>query len=288
MDEQRKSVIRLEEAAALPVEAVGGKAATLARLAAAGFPVPAGLVVTSAAWARPADELAAEITAGLQPSEFGRGGQFAVRSSAAAEDLAEASFAGLYETFLDIPADQVMAAVTRCREAAATARVAAYQSRRAGHTKPMGETPAVAVLVQPMVSAVAAGVAFTANPLTGDRSETLVSAVRGVGERLVAGEAVGDEWSIRHGVATPRRIVEDAITAGQAVAVASLAAGVERQLGRAAGHRVGPGGAGGWRSAGAVAGPADDGPAGTGRVGASRARGCGCGISGSGSGCPSR
>ena len=76
MDEQRKSVIRLEEAAALPVEAVGGKAATLARLAAAGFPVPAGLVVTSAAWARPADELAAEITAGLQP-----GGSAAAASS---------------------------------------------------------------------------------------------------------------------------------------------------------------------------------------------------------------
>ncbi len=231
MGDSWESVVGLAEAVGLPVIAVGNKAGTLARLAAAGFPVPRGLVVTSAAWTRPPALVAAEISSALRFSALGGDGFFAVRSSSAAEDLVGASFAGQYETFLNVPADQVVDAVGRCRDAAGAARVAAYQSGR-GVDPDAGEaTLGMAVLVQPMVPAVAAGVAFTANPLTGDRAETLVSAVRGLGDRLVDGQAVGDEWSIRDGMATPRRTVEDAITAEQAVAVAMLAADVERHLG---------------------------------------------------------
>jgi hypothetical protein len=64
----------------------------------------------------------------------------------------------------------------------------------------------MAVLVRRMVAADAAGVAFTANPATGDRSETIVSAVRGLGERLVSGETSPEKWIVAGGRATQRSI----------------------------------------------------------------------------------
>jgi rifampicin phosphotransferase len=90
------------------------------------------------------------------------GSRFAVRSSGAAEDLTDASYAGLYETYLNVPADELAQAVRRCFAAAGADRVQAYQERHGG------SPAAMAVLVQAMVDPVAAGVAFTAHPVTGD------------------------------------------------------------------------------------------------------------------------
>jgi pyruvate,water dikinase len=86
-----------------------------------------------------------------------------------------------------------------------------------------------------MVPAKAAGVAFTANPLTGARDEATISAVRGLGERLVSGEAVAEEWVVR-GVgagaeAVCQRSVEHALTMDQALAVAAIARRIERDFG---------------------------------------------------------
>ena len=69
----------------------------------------------------------------------------------------------------------------------------------------------MAVIIQRMVMPAAAGVALTADPITGDRSTCVVTAVRGTAERLVSGEALGDEWAVRAGVAIPRRQPEHAI-----------------------------------------------------------------------------
>jgi rifampicin phosphotransferase len=88
----------------------------------------------------------------------------------------------------------------------------------------------MAVLVQVMVEAQAAGVAFTADPITGDHDQAVISAVRGLGERLVGGEAVGDQWVVRSGQARCRRSAEDAIDAGQALQVARLARRAEAHL----------------------------------------------------------
>lgn len=232
------AVVELVDAVGLPRDLVGGKVGPLARLAAGGFPVPAGLVVTTAAWLLPPEQMAAQITAALEGMWAG-GERFAVRSSAAAEDSADASYAGQYESYLDVPAERVLHAVEQCRQAAAARRVSVYRSRGAtvepeqvtGTGSGDDRLPSIAVLIQPMVPAAAAGVAFTANPLTGDRHETVVAAVRGLGERLVSGEAVGDEWVVRDGTATPQRIAEHAITAGQAAAIAALAAEVAVVIG---------------------------------------------------------
>ncbi len=227
MATEHPQVIRLTEAAGRPVTLVGGKAATLARLGAAGFPVVPGLVITSSAWTLTAAQRAAAVRAALEEDVASTAG-YAVRSSAAAEDLPDASWAGQYETALNVPREDVVDAIDRCQEGAAAPRVAAY---RRGRGDGGVRTPEMAVLVQPMVSAVAAGVAFTANPVTGDRNETLVTAVRGLGERLVSGDAIGDEWSVRDGAATARRCSEGAITAEQVTAVAELAHRVQDFLG---------------------------------------------------------
>ena len=113
-----------------PVPVVGGKAANLARLAAAGFPVPPGLVVAPDAWTQPPARLAEAIAGALAAGEFAESPTFAVRSSATAEDLPDASYAGQYETFLDVPRELVADAVGRCRDAALAPRVAAYTAGR--------------------------------------------------------------------------------------------------------------------------------------------------------------
>jgi pyruvate,water dikinase len=189
-------VVSLTEAAHLdPTQAralLGTKAASLARLAGAGFPVPPGVVVVTAAAAADWDQAYAR----LRSAAGELGGperRFAVRSSASAEDLAGASFAGQYETVLDVRLDQLPNAVRQVVDSAATARVAAYRQAhpQAAPANSSGSGAGMAVLVQVMVPADAAGVAFTANPLTGDRDEVVITAVRGLGERLVAGQAKG-------------------------------------------------------------------------------------------------
>jgi pyruvate,water dikinase len=161
----------------------------------------------------------------------GRDQRFAVRSSAAAEDLAGASFAGQYETVLDVRLDELPDAVRRVFDSAASARVSAY---RQAHPQAAAADPSgsgMAVLVQVMVAADAAGVAFTANPLTGARDEVVITAVRGLGERLVSGQAMGDQWIVRDGQAQCTRSSEQAITADQARQVATLARRVHAHLG---------------------------------------------------------
>lgn len=216
------TVIRVADAGAAGRASAGGKAATLGVLAAAGMPVPDGFVVTAEAFDAPED-LDAAVAAAAAPLGDG---PFAVRSSAVAEDTAEASFAGLYESYLNVSRRELPAAVRRCHASAAAARVTAYQPGQQ-HSGPAS----MAVLVQVMVPAESAGVAFTANPVTGDRNEVIVTAVRGLGERLVGGQAVGDEWVATRDSVERRRDTEHAIDARQARAVADLARQVEALMG---------------------------------------------------------
>ena len=222
-----KDVVGLAEDGAADPAMSGRKAATLAALAARGFPVPPGFVVTTAACERilatvddAAEDLAraefpddvwAGIVSGLR--QLG-GGAVAVRSSATAEDLPDASYAGQYETVLRVSGpDEVAQAVRRCLASAWSARVRAYSG---SHRDPM------AVLVQRLVPADAAGVVFTANPVTGDR-EILVSAVRGLGDRLVSGEATPDEWVVRGDEVRCLRARENAIDLATVHDVVALA-----------------------------------------------------------------
>src|SRR6266487_3173522 len=244
---QPDPVVELAAAGAMGPERVGSKAFNLARLATAGLPVPPGIVVTPEAF------LAWEVAEPGVAAAAGRlgGDRYAVRSSATAEDLPGASYAGMYESVLNVAPADVSAEVGRVWRSAQADRVAAYREQVAGSAHTGGTAQAggtartggtaqtggtahagsMAVLVQVMGDAQAAGVAFTANPVTGDRGEVVITAVRGLGERLVGGEAVGDEWVVRAEAATCRRSAEDAIDAGQARRVAELARRTEAHFG---------------------------------------------------------
>ena len=190
---------------------VGGKAAGIGELFAAGARVPDGVVLaTGLADLSPEERHALLATA----AEKLGSGPFAVRSSGVAEDGADRSFAGMFETVLDVPADAVPAAADRVLASAEAVRATAYGA---------ADGAGLAVIVQRMVSPAAAGVALTADPISGDRESVVITAVRGLGERLVSGAATGDEWVVRNGEAVARRQQEDAIDRAMAVEVAKEA-----------------------------------------------------------------
>ena len=160
---------------------VGGKALGLARLHQFGFAVPEAYVLVHGK-----EGLEVDLD-GLEPGLLGS--TLAVRSSSVAEDGAERSFAGQYESVLNVRGvDALRAAIQRCLASLGSVRAEAY--RTAGATKPAED--AMAVVIQRMVEPIAAGVVFTADPTTGRRDRVVVDAVPGLGEALVSGEAEPD------------------------------------------------------------------------------------------------
>jgi phosphohistidine swiveling domain-containing protein len=179
--------IALDDARAQDPAVTGHKAAVLARLHADGFPVPDGFVVPAGA----------DPQATLADSPGGGSAleRFAVRSSAVAEDQSDASFAGQYETLLDVTPAELENAIGRIRASGSSSRIRSYATGAEGN--------GIAVLVQRMLHPRAAGVAFTADPINGNRDVTLVTAVRGLSESLVGGLVDGESWRVTHGRAVP-------------------------------------------------------------------------------------
>ncbi|HIW30792.1 MAG TPA: hypothetical protein H9987_12430 [Candidatus Luteococcus avicola] len=193
----------LADATSLPSH--GGKAINLARLLANGFQVPNGFClptswyhdhVSAAGGAEPAlilqTPMAADQRAALVAAYRELGGcPVAVRSSATAEDLVDASFAGQQDSYLDVTGeDEVVIAVQRCWASLWNDRAVDYRRQHGV------EDAALAVIVQRMVDARTAGVSFTANPLTGARGEVVVDAVRGLGEALVSGRVTPEHFEV--------------------------------------------------------------------------------------------
>jgi pyruvate,water dikinase len=215
------------------LQTVGGKGAALTEMIRAGLPVPDGFHVTTAAYRafvdenglQPAilaalgavdpDRHASLETASRTIAELFLGGRIppkvasaiahayaslsgadpvvAVRSSATAEDLPEASFAGQQETYLNIEGiDQVLDAVRRCWASLWTARAISYRARR----EIGAEGLSLAVVVQRLVPAEAAGILFTVHPVSGRRNEAVINAAWGLGEAVVGGEVTPDTYTV--------------------------------------------------------------------------------------------
>jgi len=188
-------------------DTLGGKAASLDRLARMGFRIPRGFCLTTTAFERQvgavgADRiesaaLDADLESGLQAAvEELAGGtadpRFAVRSSAIGEDGSAASYAGLHETELDVPPDGVDASVRRCWASLWSPQTLAYRTFRG---IPM-DGAAMAVVVQRLVPAEAAAVAFTRHPVTGRDDQLVITAVRGLGDAMVSGTVTPDTYVI--------------------------------------------------------------------------------------------
>lgn len=148
----------------------------------------------------PAD-LAAAITRAL--AQLGERAAYAVRSSATAEDLPTASFAGQQDTYLNVlgPA-AILEHVSRCWASLFTERAVTYRQRNGIDHR----TVHMAVVVQQMVFPHAAGILFTADPVTGDRKVATVDAGFGLGEALVSGLVNPDVFKVRHGEVVARAV----------------------------------------------------------------------------------
>jgi pyruvate,water dikinase len=210
---------------------VGGKAGNLGEMTRAGLPVPPGFCVTTEAYrlatanggldailddiaaTAPADTIALSahaarargaVMAMKMPAPvasaiadayraLGDGQPVAVRSSATAEDLPFASFAGQQDTYLNIVGvDAVLDAVHRCWASLWTDRAVSYRATNAIDPRSVH----LAVVVQRMVDAAVAGVMFTANPVTGKRGETVIDASPGLGEAVVSGAVNPDHFVV--------------------------------------------------------------------------------------------
>jgi phosphohistidine swiveling domain-containing protein len=174
-------------------EPVGGKAEGLAKLIRMGLPVPAGFVIVGARPGRLPEDLSDHYR---QLSVNGQESRVAVRSSAIGEDSEGASFAGQYETVLDVKGKaELIAAVEGCLTSLESARARAYQAERGAEAGESADL-AMSVVVQRMVEARKAGVLFTANPVSGRRGRSVIDAVEGLGESLVSGESSADHYDM--------------------------------------------------------------------------------------------
>ncbi|AKZ60183.1 putative phosphoenolpyruvate synthase [Streptomyces ambofaciens ATCC 23877] len=165
------------------------------------------------------DDLAKAITCAL--ARHGDRAAYAVRSSATAEDLPTASFAGQQDTYLNvIGSTAVLRHISRCWASLFTERAVIYRRRNAIDHR----TVHMAVVVQQMVFPQAAGVLFTADPVTGNRRVATVDAGFGLGEALVSGLVNPDVFTVRDGVLVARTI------AGKRRAVEALPDGGTREV----------------------------------------------------------
>ena len=222
-------VLNFNDEAAVASEASGGKGANLALMTQRGFPVPAGFVVTAAAYREFVSQLPELPTriAGLdsadldvlraqteelcellssvplpasvradilsQLSRFPVDQRFSVRSSSTFEDLAGAAFAGQHDTFLNrVGAEQILASVRDCYLSLWRQRAVAYRQER-GFDHHHAE---MAVVVQRMIACDVAGVGFSIDPVSGCLDEMLINANFGLGESVVGGEGAIDQFRV--------------------------------------------------------------------------------------------
>ena len=201
------------------VEVAGGKGANLGELTAGGFPVPEGFVVTADAYLEAMDSAgirgvlkdaqvgaaqmqqmvrSAPIPAGIDEAirnayrSLGTDVLVAVRSSATSEDLEGVSFAGMNQTFTNVVGEQqLLERVRECWASVFGERVLAYRAAQS-----IVAEPAIAVIVQRMITPVASGVMFSADPSTNDRSRMVIEAAFGQGEVVVGGQVEPDTYIV--------------------------------------------------------------------------------------------
>lgn len=223
---------------------VGGKGANLGEMVKAGFPVPPGFCITTAAFQAllqgskemeayfrqlaqiDPDELepirtiarsiqehieALPIPAELYQSIIAAWGQlgskhaYAVRSSATAEDLPTASFAGQQETFLNVVGEQqLIRAILKCWASLFTERAIIYRMKNQFDHRAVQ----LSVVVQQMVFPKVSGIMFTADPLNGHRGKTFIEASFGLGEALVSGLVTPDRYTVFSGTIHEKRIAQ--------------------------------------------------------------------------------
>ena len=170
-----------------PSQNIGGKASKLQKLTQIGLNVPNGFVV----FGEESFQDSKSIETFLK--DLGDGPK-AIRSSASVEDGDEYSFAGQFDTFLNIVGQEdIKSSIYNCFLSAKNAQVSSYKTA----LKKEGEAN-MAVIVQDMVNAETAGILFTANPVSGRRDHIVINAVAGLAEELTAGKTDAEDYTVSH------------------------------------------------------------------------------------------
>jgi pyruvate,water dikinase len=224
-------VLWLEDPACQDVTQVGGKVANLSRLAALER-VPAGFCLPTTVYtnwtAAPDDRMildAVEATItnaynNMAARAYKAAPSVAVRSSAVNEDGQDSSFAGLFETYLNIVGSQAIhKAVQHCWASAQAARVDTYRAHQGQAATPVQ----LAVLIQELVAADVSAVIFSANPVTGSRDEVVINASWGLGESIVGGTVTPDTIVVQKAACR----IQQRITADKSRMTIVAAAGVQ-------------------------------------------------------------
>ena len=199
-----KHILFPEDPAASGAAVLGGKAGALASLAAARLPIPPWFAIAPDACGQGCEGEIRQAVAALCPEDV----RVAVRSSAVEEDGAEHSFAGQFDSYLFVAAAEVPQKVEAVWRSGFSERILAYRRENGLDSAPRPP----AVLVQRMIDADVAGVAFSADPVSGRRGVAVVSAVFGLGTSLVSGESDADTWQVdRDGGIHDRQIVDKRI-----------------------------------------------------------------------------
>ncbi|MEM9228139.1 MAG: PEP/pyruvate-binding domain-containing protein [Pseudomonadota bacterium] len=212
------------QSSATDARAVGGKAAALGWLAVQGFKPPPFLVISPSAFEMGgAKHGLAESLRDAMPA-LGPG-PYAVRSSGFGEDGALDSHAGQFDTFLNVPVEKVVTRAHDVWRSGFSEGLAAYRTLRAA-----GAADPPAVIVQQMIQPVAAGVAFSADPVSGRRDHAVVTATRGLADTLVAGVEDGQTWTVEGDILSGPA-TDPVLTDQQVRAVADLARRVHQTAG---------------------------------------------------------
>jgi pyruvate,water dikinase len=245
-----KYVLELASIDRTTVPLTGGKAANLGELTRIeGIRVPDGFCISTEAFARVIavdDRLSAaeirraieatpipedirdEITRALRRLGDERAA-YAVRSSATAEDLPTASFAGQQDSFLNVVgAEEILKRVSQCWASLFTDRAVAYRREHGFDHRQVR----IAVIVQRMVVPEVAGVLFTADPITGNRRTSTVDAVFGLGDTLVSGHVNADVYRVRNGTVIDKRQDARTLTDDQLVELEKIGRTIEAHVGR--------------------------------------------------------
>lgn len=210
------------------VTETGGKGLNLLLLKQAGYHVPDFVIIPVSFFEQQKgvtkEELQQQVESlsELVMSHFQVSDLLAVRSSAVAEDSGQFSFAGQFKTLLNVPQKDFTDAVLSVWGSAHTKELEAYKVHSGADTIQM------AVVIQKMIPADSAGVAFGINPLSGSKEEMVINAVDGLGEGLVSGERNADAYRINKGTITERQIVgaKQVLTDEQIIQVADLLTGL--------------------------------------------------------------
>lgn len=223
-------ILDWEAAAEAGPALAGGKGWQLGRMAWLGVPVPPGFVIAADAGAgrKPGEPVPASLANLLSQHLDDLGWSqlpLAVRSSATMEDSAHASFAGIHRSCLNVRGrEAVLDAVRDVWDSLWTAHAVAYRERQ-GVAE---QDAAMAVVVMPLLKAVASGIVFTCDPVSGRRDQMIIHAHWGLGESLVGGQAEGDEYRLQEDyVDDSLRLVEQKTGSKAQMTVAGAAGGTE-------------------------------------------------------------